>query len=234
MQDAFYGLILVALGLTAVVVLVRRNSRAEAASRAAAQVRDPVQIDAERNRAYFSEHFEKGVNDIRASVSIAQSDVWCSLKCLREKKKLLEASMREVETFLVGNAEFFTGSQLTSAEQEANLRLNEHGFVKALQSVQGAVKKVRELVLDANLKAMHLEIWLQCGVSDEVRGMARALISDVSDDSFAVTTVMDSVLCEADKEPVGDDKEPSNTVDLWRQARAMERRIYMAVISAPQ
>ncbi len=230
MQVAFYGFILVAIGIAAVFVLVRRNARAEATSR---PQRISPAADPSRDLAYFTEHYVQEVDRMRSGVLTAQAEVSTCLDTFRRERMLLWKSMRDVERFLIANAEFFTGSMLSAAERDANLKSCENNFVKSQKCLHDAVNQVHERLVDLYLKVMQLEIWLYRVDSVEVSEKARALLGEVEAECTSIYAVMRSIITDSMTEPVGVPEASSSTVTSWRQSRRLERNIYQHVLSAP-
>ena len=178
--------------------------------------------------ACFRDHFRSSAIDTMYDMAKARLFVSNSLQDFRAKKKVLEASMRDIEMFLVSRYKGFgivTGSQLTAAQTEANLEANEVNFVRARHSLHGCIMGVQSCLDDLRTLTSQLRTWMAGGVSEKLQSQARSLISEIEVECDSVIASLNTILSEADSEPVGisDGEFSSCLVSHWCQQRAEVR-----------
>jgi hypothetical protein len=189
------------------------------------------------DRVYFRDYFHSFALDTIIDMAKARLAVSNSLLAFREQKKILEASMGDVEMFLRSNREFYTGSLVTSAQRDANLETNEANFVRSQYALHDAVSHVQAYLGDLREITYQLRAWMTCGVSPEVQAEARRLINEIEAECKSVRASLSAILREADSEPVGvgelcdsegerisrDEQPIPRMVSDWRQERAEAR-----------
>ena len=177
----------------------------------------------ERESSPSLEHFDEALSALTSSTVAAQRETWACVDKFYEAKKLLEASMHTVESFLT--RDFFTGSQLAAAQQDAKLEECEWNFAKARQSLLDAAEKVRTRISLYQIKAFQLELYLHREDWKDAREKARQLIAQAAQDYDAVNGAMDAVARIADYEPVCKPEQSRFTfITEWRQERAEVRK----------
>ncbi len=143
-----------------------------------------------------------------------------SLNNAKISRQAAESSIRHVEMLLVEQDKlgFVTsGSELDVILRRQFMDRDEESFIKSQQAVHAHVEKVRDCVFDMQRLSKCLSDWMP-GRKTYIQDACDELIIDLERDAKKYWTLTDSMLAEADRDPVGiDDERATPKVLEFRQ-----------------